>query len=37
MGALVMMLSRLGSVRDTKPNPKIEPDELRPNVPPRMM
>ena len=26
-----------GSVRDTKPNPKIEPDELRPNVPPRMM
>ena len=26
-----------GSIRDTKPNPKIEPDESRPNVPPRMM
>ena len=26
-----------GSVRDTEPTPKLEPDELRPNVPPRMM
>ena len=26
----------LRATRSTEPNPKIEPDELRPNVPPRM-
>ncbi len=28
---------RRGTLADTAPTPRIEPEDLRPNVPPRMM